>query len=136
MTRAFILDQSNVIQAAMQDALPHAIACENEVSTLNNMVPGQSSLVLLRYQESVTVNLIRVLLKANPQANIVVVAPQLAEQKIIDCVLAGAKGYQNADTLKDYSSRLLAAIKGGEAWVSRKLVAKLIDYWSANHLAA
>jgi hypothetical protein len=42
-------------------------------------------------------------------------------------MLVGAKGFQEQAQLPDYAARLVQALLNGEAWLSRKRVARLID---------
>jgi hypothetical protein len=58
---------------------------------------------------------------------LVIIGAQIKEDEVIQCMIAGAKGFQEQAQLSFYAERLIQAILKGEAWLSRKSVARLID---------
>ncbi|WP_305906520.1 hypothetical protein Q9L42_000815 [Methylomarinum sp. Ch1-1] len=137
MTTVYIIDNTGDLISAAGRRLANASVCENEVQCLNRLETGEPAIVFCYYPvlDEVTIELIEMLRQVNAAAEIIVVGNQLPEEQIIKCLLAGAKGYQNIDTLSQYIDKLIKVVAGGEAWVSRKMVAKLIDYWRRLHPA-
>jgi len=80
---------------------------------------------LLRSEQ--TPDYIRLLLAAAPAASLVVVGENIVEDDIFRCLLAGGKGYQEAESLPIYLHKMIRVMSQGEAWVSRKMVIKLLD---------
>jgi DNA-binding NarL/FixJ family response regulator len=68
-----------------------------------------------------------VVLNVSSTSKIVVIADELREKEILTCLLAGAKGYQQLDSLKDYVRKLVSVMDAGEAWITRRMTATLID---------
>jgi len=101
----------------------------DEVKALNILEQYSSAIVLLNtnVMQEQTVEYIDVLLKASSNSAIVVIADELSDEEILKCLLAGAKGYQQLDQLKKYSSKLLTAMSAGEAWITRRMTATLLD---------
>jgi DNA-binding NarL/FixJ family response regulator len=78
---------------------------------------------------------VELLISQSPATNIVVVGNDLSDEQILDCLLAGAKGYQNIRELPQYIERIIKAIAIGEAWITRRMTAYLLDYIRTKNLA-
>jgi len=127
--KILVVDNADQIAACLV-AVDAEIACHiDEIQALNVAEQFQPDLILLNYavQGTKSAEYVRLLLDAAPQANVVVLAEIIAEEVLIRCVLSGAKGFQELKQFPQYCDRLVRAISEGEAWLSRKLVAKLID---------
>ncbi len=131
MAIVFILDQSGEIQKVAAKKAPFAVVCENEIQVMNQLESSVPAIVLLDYtvRKAGTSEFIEILRQMSAAVEIVVIGDDLADEQVIRCILAGAKGYQNRNTLEQYIEKLIAVVADGEAWVSRKMVAALIDYW-------
>ncbi len=106
-----------------------AFIAENEVQALNELEKQRFSVILLDYhlRGSETADYIGLLLKANKMAKVIVVADDLSDEHIIECLLAGAMGYQNTAQFDTYAEKMITLVHAGEAWVSRRLVAKILE---------
>jgi len=104
---------------------------DDEVHALNAVEQIQPAVILLNYQlqESETRSYIKALLKMSSNSKIVVIAKGLTDNEILACLVAGAKGYQDMKSLDQYMIKMIKVIDAGEAWVSRRMVAKLLDEW-------
>lgn len=133
MVTVYLIDKDGGIESAVGDRLGYD-ASENEVHALNAIETGKPDVVLLHYavRGKNTAEYIALLRNANVETEIVVIGNDLHDEQIIDCVLAGAKGYQNLSNLEQYLEKLIQAVAEGEAWISRKMVSRLINYWR-NH---
>lgn len=107
----------------------HISFLDDEVHALNAVEQIQPTVILLNYnlQKTETNNYIKALLKMSSNSKIVVVANELADNEILGCLVAGAKGYQVIKSLDQYILKIIKVIDAGEAWVSRRMVAKLLD---------
>ncbi len=76
---------------------------------------------------SETAGYIDLLLSHSPATSIVVVGDNLQDEEVLGCLLAGAKGYQNSGQLSSYIGKIVQVILDGEAWVSRRMTARLLD---------
>lgn len=134
MTSVYVLDSNNEIVASAGEALNDALVCDNEVQLLNEMEQSGFAIVLLhhavRHQE--TAAFVERLKKVEPVVEIVVIGGNLQDEEIMAYILAGANGYQDVATLDRYVEKMLRVITNGEAWVSRRLVGRLIAYWRKN----
>lgn len=134
MASVYVLDSNNEIFASVDGALNYALICDNEVQLLNEMERSGFAIVLLhhivRHQE--TAAFIELLKTTNPAVEIVVIVGNQQDEEIMAYILAGANGYQNVATLGRYVEKMLRVITNGEAWISRKMVARLIAHWRKN----
>lgn len=127
----YVIDSKKEVMSAAGEALSSAAFSENEIVALNQIATGRYTIVFLHFflLNKGTPEFIEILRKANSAVEIVVVGNQIENIDIINCILAGAKGYQELDTLGHYAEKLIQVISTGEAWISRRMIAKLIDYW-------
>ena len=102
---------------------------DNEVKALKVVEQSSSSVVLLHYnvREEQTEDYIRLLMQASSDSKVVVVADALDESSILKCLLAGAKGYQKVDQLSHHAEKMITVIDAGEAWITRRMTATLLD---------
>lgn len=61
-----------------------------------------------------------------PDSPIILTAGQLEDDKILDCLASGARGYLEINEAEKFIDKLIGVVLNGEAWVSRRLVAKLL----------
>jgi len=101
---------------------------EDEVKALNAIEKTKPSVVLLDYalRKDETSDYIKLLLKISKESKIIVIANELNDDEVLNCLIAGAKGYQDSAQLNSYVLKMITVINAGEAWVSRRMVAKLL----------
>lgn len=101
----------------------------NEVKALNVIEQRSSPVVLLHYnvREQQTEDYIRLIMQASSNSKVVVVADELDENSVLKCLLAGAKGYQEMNQLDHHAEKMIAVIDAGEAWITRRMTATLLD---------
>ncbi len=131
MVSVYLVDYEGELLFAGGSGLSSAIVCDNEILALNKVAGDHSAVVVLHYavRNTGTEEFIGLLKSANSAAQVVVVGHDLQDEQVIALILAGAKGYQNIDSFGQYAEKLIRVVSDGEAWVSRKMVGKLIDYW-------
>jgi len=102
---------------------------DDDVQALNATEQVQPSVILLNFciRQAETCDYISLLLKASADTKVVVVANKLSDDEILACLIAGAKGYQDLNQLNHYAEKMVKVIDAGEAWVTRRVVAKLLD---------
>lgn len=102
---------------------------EDEVLALNAIEEIKPSVVLVDYglRKVETDAYIKLLLAVSKESKIIVIANELNEDEIFNCLIAGAKGYQNTAQLEDLIVKMITVVDAGEAWVTRRMVAKLLD---------
>lgn len=61
-----------------------------------------------------------------PDCPIILTAGHLEDDRILDCLAAGARGYLEINEAEKFIDKLISVVLNGEAWVSRRLVAKLL----------
>ncbi|MEC4747636.1 hypothetical protein [Methylomicrobium sp. Wu6] len=62
-----------------------------------------------------------------PDSPIILTAGRLDDRSILDCLAAGARGYLERNDAEKFIDKLISAVLNGEAWISRRLVAKLLQ---------
>lgn len=109
----------------------------DEIQALNAAEQLQPNLILLNFAllGGDTPDYTNMLLAASPTSNIVIIGEDLHDEQILHCVLAGAKGYQNRLSLATYINRMIHAVDAGEAWLSRKIVAYVLNAIQQNYSA-
>ncbi len=124
-----VIDNIGQIQPLLLMAEADVDFYSDEIQALNAAEQHRPSLILLNFalRGSETPDYTSMLLAASPTSNIVVIGDSLRDEQIVQCILAGAKGYQNSGSLTTYINRMIGAVSAGEAWLSRKLVAYLLD---------
>lgn len=137
MSMLYAVDYNLEISSIRSDALRSVEYYGNEVQALNRVAGAGCCILLVHYKilENKTPEYIALLKEANSEMIVIVIGHELDTDGIIDCVLSGASGYQNIDTLGQYIERLIKAVMAGEVWISRKVVAKLIERWRAELVA-
>ena len=129
MINVLLIDKSEQIKPVLSDTVANISLFIDEVKALNAVEKKQPSVVLLNYavRKEETAEYIKLILKACVDCKIVVIADELSQEKILDCLIAGAKGYQEIKQLDVYADKLLRVIDAGEAWITRHMVAILLD---------
>lgn len=124
-----VIDNSDLIVSHLTELDNELVCSANEIQALNSVEQLQPGLVFLNYAVcgEKTPEYIRELLNAAPATSVLVIAERLSEENQLQCLMSGAKGFQLLEHLPQYQLRLVAAISNGEAWVSRIMVAKLLD---------
>jgi len=129
MTSVQIIDKTGRIKLKLLDAEAYPFLCNDEVQALNSVEKMQPSVVILNYElrKEQTLDYIKLILNASSGSKIVVIADELSEEKILDCLIAGAKGYQSFKQLDEHINKLIKVVDAGGAWVTRRMVAKLLN---------
>lgn len=129
MMDVLIIDKTEQIKSLllMEEACVQTF--DNEVKALNVTEQTSSPVVLLHYnvREEQTEDYIRLIMQASSDSKVVVVADALDENSILKCLLAGAKGYQETKQLSDHAEKMVTVIDAGEAWITRRMTATLLD---------
>ena len=74
-----------------------------------------------------TVEYIALLNRASPTSKIVLIADQITDKEVMNCILAGARGYLPAREIEKFINRCIRVVDKGEAWITRKMVAQLLE---------
>lgn len=127
--KILVIENAGRIAACLSN-LEVELACHiDETQALKAAEEFGPELVFLGYGllADQTPDYIRSFANALPTASLIVVGENASDESVLRCLLAGAKGYQELQSLPHYNARLIQAIGRGEAWVSRKMVASLLD---------
>ena len=129
MINVLIIDNSEEIKPVSFSTVANIALYTDDVRALNEVEKKQPSVVLLNYvvRKEETVEYIELILKASTDSKIVVVAEALSQEKILNCLTAGAKGYQEIKQLDFYADKIIKVMDAGEAWITRCMVAVLLD---------
>lgn len=124
-----IIDNTGQIESGISETDVSVSVYEDEIQALNNADGIQPSVILLHYKlrNEQTSEYISLLRGVYSECKIVVLADELSEDVIIDCLLAGAKGYLELKQLNAYGNKLVKVVAAGEAWISRRMIAIVLD---------
>lgn len=129
MADVLVIDKTGQIKPELSTVRAQIQYIDDEVKAINELEKSSSAVVLLHYdvRKEQTADYIRLIVKTASQSKVVVVAQELSEKEILACLLSGAQGYQHVERLSHYSARLIAAVKEGEAWITRRMTTKVLD---------
>jgi DNA-binding NarL/FixJ family response regulator len=129
MISVLIIDNAEQIKPIVSDSIADLSLYIDEIQALNAIENKQPSVVLLNYavREEETADYIKLILKVSIDCKIVVIANELSQENILNCLIAGAKGYQEINQLSIYADKLIKVIDAGEAWITRRMVAILLE---------
>ncbi len=138
-----VIDNAGQIQPLLLTAEDDVTFYSDEIEALNAVELLLPGLVLLNFavRGTETASYVDLLLSYSPATSIVVVGDDLQDEEVLGCLLVGAKGYQNSRQLPIYIGKIIQAIAGGQAWISRRMTARLLDairqqkQWVLNSLA-
>lgn len=124
-----VIDNAGQIQPLLLAAEDDVNFYTDEIQALNALEAQLPELVLLNFamRGRETAGYIDLLLSLSPATSIVVVGDDLQDDMVLSCLLVGAKGYQNSRQLAIYIDKIVKAIAEGEAWISRRMTARLLD---------
>lgn len=73
------------------------------------------------------VALIPVLRQRSPRSKVILLVQRSSEAQILAALSRGAQGYLEMRVLPAFLAKAVRAVDAGEAWVPRKMVAKVVD---------
>ena len=71
--------------------------------------------------------LLPVIRRKSPRTRVLLISDRTSDARTLEALSHGARGYLDKATLGTYLSRAVRAVNAGEAWVPRKMVAKIMD---------
>jgi len=81
-------------------------------------------LKMTQANEAATLPLLRT---KSPRTQIILLTGQASDARVLAGISQGARGYLDAKLLRRFLVKAVRAVAAGESWVSRAMVAKLID---------
>lgn len=124
-----IIDKSDQIKPVLMQLDANVVTLSDEVKALSLVGNKWPAVVLLNYDmmQEQTSDYVKVLLKLSSSCKVIVIANELSENEILNCLLAGAKGYQALKQLSEYGQKLITVVAAGEAWITRRMTAIVLD---------
>ncbi len=132
-----VIDNTGQMQPQLLMTEADVTFFNDEILALNAVEKQLPGLILLNFalRSEETATYIELLLAQSPTSCIVVIGTELSDKQILDCLVAGGKGYQNIRDLPQYIEKIIKAIAMGEAWITRRMTAYLLDYIRTQNLA-
>ena len=129
MVNVHVISNVNSTLLSYTESIVNTIHFDDDIQALNSVEEYKPSVVLLNYdfKGEQTPNYIGHLLAASTVSKVVVVGSDLSDNHVLKCLISGAKGYQEIETFDDYAEKIIRVIDAGEAWITRRLVAILLD---------
>ena len=73
------------------------------------------------------INLLRALRQKSPRTKVILLTRRVSEKPILEELSHGARGYLKESAVSTFLPKAVRMVEAGEAWVPRKMVAKIID---------
>ena len=129
MLDVLIIDKANQIKPVLTQLDANIDSIEDEVKALSLVEKKWPAVVFLSYDvmHEETADYIKVLLRLSSSCKVIVIAEQLSDNEILDCLLAGAKGHQALKQLNEYGQKLITVVTAGEVWITRRMTAIVLD---------
>lgn len=81
------------------------------------------------------VNLLWALRQESPRSKVILLTRRVSEKTILEALSHGARGYLKESAMSTFLPKAVRLVDAGEAWVPRKMVAKIVDRL-ARHIAS
>ncbi|MCK5188832.1 MAG: response regulator transcription factor [Methylococcales bacterium] len=118
------------VMYSFEDDGLRVIAHDNDLNAaVKSSESHQPNIILLDYDFLKTRSslFIKSLYLFSAESKIIMLGSGLQENQLIDCLLAGIYGYLDEKDFEMFFVQAIKAVDSGEAWVSRCIVAKLIE---------
>lgn len=73
------------------------------------------------------VALLRILRQKSPRTKVILLTRRASQARILDVLAHGARGYLDKKAFRTFLSKAVRLVDAGQAWVPRKMVAKILD---------
>ena len=73
------------------------------------------------------VALLRVLRQKSPRTKVILLTRRASQARILDVLAHGARGYLDKKAFRTLLPKAVRLVDAGQAWVPRKMVAKILD---------
>lgn len=129
MIHIHILDRNVKLKGFFSDDRNIITLHKNKSIALTAVEMAKPTIIVLNHAilKNETVDYIRLLLQLSSESKIVLIGDKLPEKTIINCLLAGAKGYQDRADLEFYAAKLISVIAAGEAWITRRMISSILN---------
>lgn len=71
--------------------------------------------------------LLPILRRKSPRTRVILLTGRVAEARVLEGLAHGARGYLDQKMLRTFLPKAVRAVDAGEAWVPRKMVARIVD---------
>ena len=124
-----VIDNTGRIQPLLLATEADVTFFSDEIQALNAVDAQMPGLILLNYalRGEETAEYIDLLVSRCSASSIVVIGDDLGDGQVLKCLLAGAKGYQTSRDLAAYIKKIVKVVADGEAWITRRMTARLLD---------
>lgn len=124
-----IIDNGGEILRFINDPCLSIRVDQDEIKALIAVEMNKPLVVVLRYElrEQQTAEYIALLNAASPDSKIILVAPELTDREVIDCLVSGAQGYLQFADLARFFKKAVKVVRQGEAWVSRRIISLMLE---------
>ncbi len=65
--------------------------------------------------------------RESPRTKVILLTRRASEQRILDALAQGAPGYLEKTSLRAFLPKAVRVVAAGEAWVPRRMIAKIVD---------
>ena len=125
-----ICDICSRLETQLRDQGVRIVASSEHINDVLALLDAhQPRVVVMDYAEQaeISLGLIRMINIKNPAGKILLISNFTDEELILDGITVGAKGYLEREACGIFLPKAIEAIALGEAWLSRKTVAALLE---------
>ena len=108
----------------------HIIAHDNDLNAaVKSSESHQPNIILLDYNflKKQSSLFVKSLSRVSSKSKILMLGNRLQENQLMECLVAGIYGYLDEKDFERFFVKAIRAVDSGEAWVSRRIIAKLIE---------
>jgi len=100
---------------------------------IENVRTHQARVILLEYEllKSNSIQLLKTINNFSPASKIILLGKGLQDDQLLEYLMLGIYGYLDDNYFDKFIIKAIKAVDSGEAWISRKVVAQLIEKVSA-----
>ena len=124
-----VIDNAGWLALLLAELGLEVLSVADEVQALNAAEQQKPEIIFLDYANrgDQTPEYISLLLDVSDGSKLVVIGENIDEDDVFRCLLMGANGFQDKQQLPYYINKLVKVVADGEAWVSRKMVARILS---------
>lgn len=124
-----IIDSGEEILRLLDDPSLTIRVDHDELEALMAVERNKPLVVMLCYEirKQQTAEYIALLNAVSPNSEIILIASELTDHEIIECLISGARGYLQPSDLAKFFHKAIQVIRQGETWVSRRIVSLMVE---------
>jgi len=124
-----LIANANLLNLDTANSFEVSSHTQNDIKALRYAIEQKPDVIILQYDNKCrdTLQFINAVFLETSTCKIILVGDALAEAVVLKCIMAGCCGYLEFDVLEQFLIKAVNSVYNGEAWISRKMVAQIIE---------